>query len=306
MKVLAAHKTPRAAHRKACATLAGVSVVLAVPGTPVAVAEARKTVMETQPKVEEKYPGEFNMMRGDSIKRFDKKRYLGQWYEVASLKTGFAGQGQEDCHCTQGIYGMDDTTGEIQVDTFCVHGGPGGKISGIQGKVTCLSDEGRDKYATPVELMEKIESKCKLRFPSIPFIPGEPYDVISTDYETFALVKGSSGKGFVQVYSRTPNPGREFIEKYKDYLSTVGYNRDEIVDTPQDCPVVGKEKMLAIMDGPGAGSEQARAMFTNTMEAPKSLFSKEEGKEALKSGVAFNKVNPLNIAKDFGKLLLGE
>lgn len=41
------------------------------------------------------------MMRGMTAKNFDPVRYAGRWFEVASLKQGFAGQGQEDCHCTQ-------------------------------------------------------------------------------------------------------------------------------------------------------------------------------------------------------------
>lgn len=41
------------------------------------------------------------MMRGMTAKNFDPARYAGRWFEVASLKQGFAGQGQEDCHCTQ-------------------------------------------------------------------------------------------------------------------------------------------------------------------------------------------------------------
>lgn len=41
------------------------------------------------------------MMRGMTAKNFDPIRYAGRWFEVASLKRGFAGQGQEDCHCTQ-------------------------------------------------------------------------------------------------------------------------------------------------------------------------------------------------------------
>ena len=41
------------------------------------------------------------MMRGMTAKNFDPVRYSGRWFEVASLKRGFAGQGQEDCHCTQ-------------------------------------------------------------------------------------------------------------------------------------------------------------------------------------------------------------
>ncbi|KAF5197814.1 chloroplastic lipocalin, partial [Thalictrum thalictroides] len=45
--------------------------------------------------------GKLMMMRGMSAKNFDPVRYSGRWFEVASLKGGFAGQGQEDCHCTQ-------------------------------------------------------------------------------------------------------------------------------------------------------------------------------------------------------------
>lgn len=32
---------------------------------------------------------------------FSPMAYVGRWYEVASLKRGFAGEGQQDCHCTQ-------------------------------------------------------------------------------------------------------------------------------------------------------------------------------------------------------------
>lgn len=40
-------------------------------------------------------------MIGMSMKNFDVTRYVGRWYEILSIKKGFAGQGQEDCHCTQ-------------------------------------------------------------------------------------------------------------------------------------------------------------------------------------------------------------
>lgn len=45
--------------------------------------------------------GKLMMMRGMTAQDFDPIRYSGRWFEVASLKRGFAGQGQEDCHCTQ-------------------------------------------------------------------------------------------------------------------------------------------------------------------------------------------------------------
>ncbi|XP_077253963.1 chloroplastic lipocalin isoform X2 [Tasmannia lanceolata] len=178
------------------------------------------------------------MMRGMTAKNFDPIRYSGRWFEVASLKRGFAGQGQEDCHCTQ-------------VDTFCVHGGPDGYITGIRGKVQCLPDEDKEQNETDLERQEMIREKCYLRFPTLPFIPKEPYDVIATDYDNFSLVSGAKDKSFIQIYSRTPVPGRDFIEKYKSYLADFGYEPRKIKDTPQDCEVMSSSKLALMMSMPG-------------------------------------------------------
>ncbi|KAI9082342.1 hypothetical protein K1719_035765 [Acacia pycnantha] len=191
------------------------------------------------------------MMRGMTAKDFDPVRYSGRWFEVASLKRGFAGQGQEDCHCTQGVYTFDRETPSIQVDTFCVHGGPDGFITGIRGRVQCLSEEDLEKKETDLEKQEMIKEKCYLRFPTLPFIPKEPYDVIATDYENYSLVSGAKDKSFIQIYSRTPNPGPEFIEKYKAYLANFGYDPSKIKDTPQDCEVMSNSQLAAMMSMPG-------------------------------------------------------
>ncbi|KAF5730564.1 hypothetical protein HS088_TW19G00155 [Tripterygium wilfordii] len=195
--------------------------------------------------------GNLMMMRGMTAKNFDPVRYSGRWFEVASLKRGFAGQGQEDCHCTQGVYTFDMEIPAIQVDTFCVHGGPDGYITGIRGKVQCLAEEDLQKNVTELENTEMIQGKCYLRFPTLPFIPKEPYDVIATDYDNFALVSGAKDKSFIQIYSRTPNPGPEFIEKYKAYLADFGYDPSKIKDTPQDCEVMSNSKLTAMMSMPG-------------------------------------------------------
>eukprot|EP01018_Ginkgo_biloba_P029896 Gb_16780 [translate_table: standard] len=138
------------------------------------------------------------MMSGMTAKNFNPIRYSGRWFEVASLKRGFAGQGQQDCHCTQGVYTFDADNRAIQVDTFCVHGSPDGYITGIRGKVQCVGDAELEKEETEVERKEMIKEKCYLRFPTLPFIPKEPYDVIATDYDNFALVSGAKDKSFVQ------------------------------------------------------------------------------------------------------------
>ncbi|KAF9609047.1 hypothetical protein IFM89_012487 [Coptis chinensis] len=195
--------------------------------------------------------GKLMMMRGMSAKNFDPIRYSGRWFEVASLKRGFAGQGQEDCHCTQGVYTYDADASSIQVDTFCVHGGPDGYITGIRGNVQCLSDEDTEKKETNLEKKEMIREKCYLRFPTLPFIPKLPYDVIATDYDNFALVSGAKDMGFIQVYSRNPVPGHAFIEKYKSYLENFGYDSSKIKDTPQDCEVMPNSKLAAMMSMSG-------------------------------------------------------
>ncbi|KAH9607680.1 hypothetical protein KSS87_010943 [Heliosperma pusillum] len=191
------------------------------------------------------------MMRGMTAKDFDPVRYAGRWFEVASLKRGFAGQGQEDCHCTQGVYTYNMEEPSILVDTFCVHGGPDGYITGIRGKVQCLSDEEKELKQTDLERQDMIKGKCYLRFPTLPFIPKEPYDVLATDYDNFALVSGAKDRSFVQIYSRTPNPGAEFIAKYKAYLGDLGYDPSIIKDTPQDCQGMSSDQLAAMMSQKG-------------------------------------------------------
>lgn len=99
----------------------------------------------------------------------------------------------------QGVYTFDKKAAAIQVDTFCVHGGPDGYITGIRGKVQCLSEEDLEMKETELEKAEMIKQKCYLRFPTLPFIPKEPYDVIATDYENFSLVSGARDRSFIQV-----------------------------------------------------------------------------------------------------------
>lgn len=122
-------------------------------------------------------------------------------------------------------------TPAIQVDTFCVHGGPNGYITGIRGRVQCLSEEDTEQTETDLERREMIKEKCYLRFPTLPFIPKEPYDVIDTDYDNFALVSGAKDKSFIQVhlmqctYMNTYNSA--FIDRFNGILS----NNDKALTT---------------------------------------------------------------------------
>lgn len=59
------------------------------------------TILNLGPSSGSESEGPLIMSSGMTMKNFNPARYVGRWYEVASLKLGFAGQGQEDCHCTQ-------------------------------------------------------------------------------------------------------------------------------------------------------------------------------------------------------------
>lgn len=54
-----------------------------------------------------------------------------------------------------------------------------------------------------------------------------------------------------QIYSRTPNPGPQFIEKYKLYLANFGYDPSKIKDTPQDCQAMSSSQLAAMMSMSG-------------------------------------------------------
>ncbi|XVF70576.1 hypothetical protein PTKIN_Ptkin11bG0173100 [Pterospermum kingtungense] len=116
-----------------------------------------------------------------------------------------------------------------------------------------------------------INGKCYLRFPTLPFIPKEPYDVIATDYDNFSLVSGAKDRSFVQIYSRTPNPGREFIEKYKAYLANFGYDSSKIKDTPQDCQVMSDGQLAAMMSVSGMEKALTNQFPDLQLKAPVAL-----------------------------------
>ena len=87
-----------------------------------------------------------------------------------------------------------------------------------------------------------------MSFTSIPFVPPQPYDVIATDYTSFALVQGSKDRSFIQVYSREPNPPPNFYKDKMETLTQLGWDISQIKPTPQDCMedalVVRMEEMM--------------------------------------------------------------
>lgn len=158
-----------------------------------------------------------------ALAHFDPFKYSGAWYEVASIKKGFYGLGQNDCMDTRGIYEYDPDRDEIDVATQCRH--LDGHISGIKGVVTCP----RSKSARGI-------ISCSLRFPSAVYVPPSTYTILETDYDSYAIVESGLGPKsaapFVQVYSRYARPGLRFIEAKNEILRRWGYDPDQVHLTP--------------------------------------------------------------------------
>lgn len=282
----------QAALRLATAAIAAAVLV----GGPVAAHAAEYQPQDSAPAPEYSYNGK---------ELFAPMAYSGRWYEVASLKKGFAGEGQADCHCTQGIYvpkSQEEGVVRLEVNTFCVHGGPGGRVSGIQGSVSCANPillEVLPEFKTAQEVADGIEAKCSLTFDSLPFIPPEPYNVIRTDYTSYALVQGAKDRSFVQVYSRVPNPGPEFIAEKKALLGELGYPVAEIKDTPQDCPDMSADTMMGMMNRGMAG----RDLMPAGTDPVVAMAGYDLGPAPVK-GITFDSVrNPLESLKNVFKLI---
>ncbi|KAB1205401.1 hypothetical protein CJ030_MR7G010658 [Morella rubra] len=76
---------------------------------------------------------------------------------------------------------------------------------------------------------------------------------------------------FVEIYSRTPNPGPQFIEKYKAYLANYGYDPSKIKDTPQDSEVMSNSRLAAMMSMSGTQQALTNQFLDLELKAPLEL-----------------------------------
>lgn len=132
-------------------------------------------------------------------------------------------------------------------------------------------------------------------------LQAETYDILATDYQTFAFVQGSPDQSFVQIYSRTPNPGPAFLAEKKAYLASLGWDISKIRDTPQDCEEIKMERVMALMDSKGGFGKMDIGQQADGTLVP----LEESGDSTIKlSGVALNPINPVESIKDLGKLIV--
>jgi lipocalin len=154
--------------------------------------------------------------------QFNPLRYSGMWYEVSSKKVNPYGVAAK-CRNTKTLLQYDVNTNKIHSQTAC---------SDFQNNLSVFLE---------TEIVCKNNStRCKISYPSDPFIPTFSYNIIETDYSTYSFVATNSGKDSInlQIFSRDSYPGPEWINNKKlDLLSKhfiTQYEMNEFYDTPQD------------------------------------------------------------------------
>jgi apolipoprotein D and lipocalin family protein len=147
----------------------------------------------------------------DTVPTVDLERYMGKWYEIASLPQRFT----KGCHCTTAEYTLNKEAGYVEVYNSCRKDSPSGKVSDVKGK------------AFPVEGSNN--SKLKVQF----FWPFKgDYWILELDPDYRYVLVGSPDREGLWILSRTPT------------LEEVTYTRLELLASSKGFPV----EQLQLMD----------------------------------------------------------
>ncbi|HET7818376.1 MAG TPA: lipocalin family protein [Bacteroidia bacterium] len=146
-----------------------------------------------------------------AVKPFDKKRYLGKWYEIARMDFKY----EKDLNNTTATYSLNEN-GTIKVDN--------------QGYNT-KTGEWKQAIGKAKFVGEENTAMLKVSFFG-PFYSG--YNVIAIDDEyRYALIAGESLK-YLWILSRETNIPVEIKDKYLKIAQEIGYNTADLLWVQQD------------------------------------------------------------------------
>lgn len=141
----------------------------------------------------------------------DPARYIGTWYEIASIPQGFS----RGCQCTTAVYGIiaADT---LSVNNQCNLNSPTGPVNAITGRA----------LVTPGTGNAKLEVEFFPIFRSSYWIIG-----LADDY-SWALV-GDPYRGSLFVLSRTRMMDSALYNNITTLATNLGFNAAAVTLTPQ-------------------------------------------------------------------------
>lgn len=145
------------------------------------------------------------------VPHVELSRYLGKWYEIASLPGPF----QKNCVGSTATYSLR-ADGNIDVLSECNYGTFDGKLRSVKGKAWVVDS--------------KTNAKLKVRF--FWFVTGDYWIVdLGSDYE-YAVVSGPKKK-YLWILSRTKKLPNETLNDIKTRLINRGFNLANLRMTPQ-------------------------------------------------------------------------
>lgn len=156
-----------------------------------------------------------------SVAAVDLKRYMGMWYEIASLPAPF----QEDCHCTTARYTLKGDY--VEVINTCRRESAQGELDTAEGK------------AWPVEGSNNSRLKVSFFWP----FKGD-YWVIGLDPDYRWAMVGHPDKKYLWILSRTPRLAPEVYAGIEVRARELGYEVDKLQLMDQSCHQVGADSRI--------------------------------------------------------------
>lgn len=159
------------------------------------------------------------------VERVDVPRYMGSWYEIASLPAWF----QDGCYCTQAQYSLLDN-GDVYVLNSCREDGPDGELEAAEG------------VATVVDGSEGAKLTVTFFWP----FSGD-YWIIALDARDYqyAMV-GTPDREYLWILSRTPTMDEQTYALLVSEAQKMGYDTSELNVTDQSCHPEGSLQAIQL------------------------------------------------------------
>ncbi len=147
----------------------------------------------------------------DTVPSVDLERYMGRWYEIASIPQRFT----KGCRCTTADYKLNVEKGYVEVYNSCLKEG---KVSDVKGK------------AFPVE--GSSSSKLKVQF----FWPFRgDYWILELDPDYRYVMVGSPDRESLWFLSRTPTMEDATYARLEQLANTKGFPVERLEMMDQQC-----------------------------------------------------------------------
>lgn len=150
----------------------------------------------------------------DVVPNVDVKRYLGVWYEIASIPVSQ----QRGCLCTKAEYSLLED-GVLRVVNSCRKGSVTGELATAEGKGFVVSGS----------------NNAKLRVQFFWPFRGD-YWILELDEKYSYAVVGTPSRSYCWILSRTPTMSPELLKELVEHLRTKGFDVSLLQYTQHTCP----------------------------------------------------------------------